>query len=34
MFQCKVNIGIDSNENKHLYEVNKIKKPVVYQKQV
>lgn len=34
MFQCKVNIGIDPNENKHLYEVNKIKKPVVYQKQV
>lgn len=26
MFQCKVNVGIDSNGNKHLYEVNEIKK--------
>lgn len=25
-FQCKVNIGIDSNGNKHLYEINDIKK--------
>ena len=33
-FSGVVNIGIDSRGNKHFYEINKIKKPVVYRKQV